>query len=267
MARAASVTGRVLLSAAGAPAIGLTRGYVLNPGDTVDTRGGGRLVIDLSDGSMVVVQPESLLVLKDYRQAESLRELFQITLGQVRVKINHFAGRPNPYRMNSPTASIAVRGTEFTVTVDGQGGTEVAVSEGLVEVSSLGDPSRRVLIEAGRAVLVRAGQDFHLFSPGQANRDPGDRDAPGRDRREPGPARAPAADARTPGGDARVPGADARVPGGDTRTPPPDGASADAGESRGRARLPRSAFAPARQGQNAAVFPRRRSAWAGARRS
>ena len=81
----------------------------------MDTRGGGQVVIELSDGSMVVVQPESVVVLKDYRAAGSLRELFEITLGRVRVKINHFGGRPNPYRMNSPTASIAVRGTEFSV--------------------------------------------------------------------------------------------------------------------------------------------------------
>ena len=92
------------------------RAIVLNPGDRIDTRGGGRVVIDLSDGSMVVVQPESVVVLKDFRAAASLRELFEITLGSVRVKINHFGGRPNPYRMNSPTASIAVRGTEFSVT-------------------------------------------------------------------------------------------------------------------------------------------------------
>ena len=62
----------------------------------MDTRGGGRLVIGLNDGSLVIVQPETLLVIKDFRAAESLRELFEITLGIVRVKINHFAGRPNP---------------------------------------------------------------------------------------------------------------------------------------------------------------------------
>ena len=107
---------RCCISAGGAP-LPLTAGYTLTPGDRIDTRGGGRVVIDLSDGSMVVVAPESVVVLKDYRTAGSLRELFEITLGAVRVKINHFAGKPNPYRMNSPTASIAVRGTEFTIAV------------------------------------------------------------------------------------------------------------------------------------------------------
>ena len=122
-----------------------------------------------------------IVTLKDYRAAASLRELFGITLGMVRVKINHFAGKPNPYRMNSPTASIAVRGTEFSIEVDAEGATQVVVFEGAVEVASLTDPDRRVLIEAGRGVLVQGGQDFHLIGaiPAQpGNRDAGDRNGP-----------------------------------------------------------------------------------------
>ncbi|MBS1859441.1 MAG: FecR domain-containing protein, partial [Acidobacteria bacterium] len=173
VARAAGVTGQAVLTSAGAAPLALTPGYILSPGDRIDTRGGGRVVIDLSDGSMILVAPESVVTLKDYRMAGSLRELFEITLGNVRVKINHYAGKPNPYRMNSPTASIAVRGTEFTVAVAPDGDTRVQVIEGLVEVASLSDPSRRVLLEAGRGVLVQVGQNFLLLG---ANSPPGNRD-------------------------------------------------------------------------------------------
>ena len=166
IARAAAVTGRAVLSnGTGAPSLALTSGYSLNPGDRIDTRGGGRVVIDLSDGSMLVVQPESIVVLKDFRAASSLRELLEITLGIVRVKINHLGGRPNPYRMNSPTASIAVRGTEFSIEVSPEGDTRVVVYEGAVEVTSLTDPSRSTLVEAGRGVPVQPGQNFQLFTP------------------------------------------------------------------------------------------------------
>jgi hypothetical protein len=164
VARAASVTGPALVySGYSANALTLSAGYQLNPGDRIDTRGGGRVVIDLSDGSMVVVEPQSLIVIKDFRQAESLRELFEILVGKVRVRINHFGGRPNPYRMNSPTASLAVRGTEFSIEVGPGGETQVMVYEGAVEVTSLSDPSQTVLVEAGRGVLVQAGQDFHML--------------------------------------------------------------------------------------------------------
>ena len=157
VARAAGVTGQATLSSPGAAPLALTPGYLLSPGDRIDTRGGGRVVIDLSDGSMVVVSPESIVTLKDFRAASSLRELFEITLGMVRVKINHFGGKPNPYRMNSPTASIAVRGTEFTIEVDAQGATQVTVIEGAVEVSSLSDPARSVLLQAGQSLRLVAG--------------------------------------------------------------------------------------------------------------
>lgn len=174
-ARAASVTGSAVVSGP-AGSFALSSGFQLNPGDRVDTRSGGRVVIDLSDGSMVIVEPQSIVLLKDFRQAESLRELFEITLGKVRVRINHFAGRPNPYRMNSPTASIAVRGTEFTIDVSSSGDTQVIVYEGAVQVTSLSDPSRSVLVEAGRGVLVQAGQDFHMLA-GVANPFPGRHDS------------------------------------------------------------------------------------------
>lgn len=176
VARATNVNGRNLLYSEGTAPVALTAGYILNTGDRIDTRGGGRVVIELSDGSMVVVQPESVIILKDFHQASSLRELFEIILGVVRVKINHFGGRPNPYRMNSPTASIAVRGTEFSIEVAQQGDTQVVVYEGAVEVSSLQDPDRKTLIEAGRGVLVQAGQDFHFIGrndggPGRMDQD------------------------------------------------------------------------------------------------
>ena len=97
VARASGVTGQAVLLTPGLAPLALTAGYILNPGDRIDTRGGGRVVIDLSDGSMVVVSPESVVTLKDYRAAGSLRELFDITVGVVRVRINHFGGKPNPY--------------------------------------------------------------------------------------------------------------------------------------------------------------------------
>lgn len=163
-ARASSVTGAALVyGGASGNAFRLSTGFFLNPGDRIDTRSGGRVVIDLTDGSMVVIEPQSIVVIKDFRQAVSLRELFDILAGKVRVKINHYGGRPNPYRMNSPTASIAVRGTEFSIEVGPNGDTKVMVYEGVVQVTSLSDPNQSIPVEAGRGVLVQAGQDFHML--------------------------------------------------------------------------------------------------------
>ena len=187
VARASSVTGRVLLSSGnGAFALALAQGYELGPGDRLDTRGGGRIVIELTDGSMIVVQPESVIVIKDFHAAGSLRELFEIMLGSVRVKINHFGGRPNPYRINSPTASIAVRGTDFNVTVDSRGDTQVMVYEGEVEVTSLIHPAQSIVIDAGRGVLLVPGQGFQLFNMLSGREVAEQNQGNGRDDRAPG---------------------------------------------------------------------------------
>lgn len=168
-ARVASVDGRVTRQGSSRPAEVLKRGEVLAPRDEIDTRGGGRLVIELSDGSLVTILPGSRIVFGDYRFAGSLRELFEITAGRVRVRINRFSGKSNPYRINSPTASIAVRGTDFSVAVEASGETQVVVYEGLVEVTSLADPRRRALVEPGRGVIVRANEDLRFFRPNRAN--------------------------------------------------------------------------------------------------
>src|SRR5215475_6452924 len=144
----------------------LSRGDLLNPGDEIDTRGGGRVVIELTDGSVVVIHPNSRIAIRDYRSAASLREMFRILVGRVRVKIAHYGGKPNPYRINSPTASILVRGTEFGVAVEPSGDTRVEVYEGLVEVQSLSDPRRRALLSAGRGALVKRNKDIRFFTPG-----------------------------------------------------------------------------------------------------
>jgi hypothetical protein len=168
-ARVASVQGTALRRANQRVFI-LARGDSLNPGDEIDTRGGGRVTIELTDGSVVIVQPNSRIVMKDYRAAQSLREMFRVLVGRVRVKVAHYGGKPNPYRVNSPTASILVRGTEFVVAVESSGDTRVEVYDGLVEVQSLSDPRRRALLTAGRGALVRPNEDIRFFTPGAGNR-------------------------------------------------------------------------------------------------
>lgn len=144
----------------------IRRGDKLAPGDEIDTQAGGRVVIELTDGSLITVQPGSHIVFKDYRTVGSLRELIQVLIGRVRVKIAHYGGRPNPYRVNSPTASILVRGTEFGVGVDSSGETSVVVYDGLVEVESLSNPNRRALVSPGHGVLVKSNEDIRFFTPG-----------------------------------------------------------------------------------------------------
>ena len=175
-ARVTSVSGAARISGNNRSGARLLSGASLAPGDEIDTRGGGRVVIDLTDGSQVVVLPGSRVVIGSYQNASSLRELLQIALGRVRVKINHFKGKPNPYRIKSPTASIAVRGTEFEVSVESLGETRVVVTDGAVEVASLRDPAKHLVAEPGRGVIVRPDFTIEFFTSDALTKEVGERD-------------------------------------------------------------------------------------------
>ncbi len=123
----------------------------LKAGDTIVTGRNGRLVLGLSDGSQAVIAPKTTVEIKDLSQ--SPRTLFNLIKGKTRVRIEKLGGQPNPYRVNTPTAVIAVRGTIFDVLVEDDQ-TEVFLHEGEVEVTNLRAPGRPVFMVAGQRTRV-----------------------------------------------------------------------------------------------------------------
>jgi len=166
LAHIASAGAGASLDRAGSRVSPLKAGVILKPGDVIDTTGGGRVAISLSDRSYVIVFPGSRVAVRDFYSAGSMRDLLDVALGRVRVKIHRLGKRPNPYRVTSPAATIAVRGTEFLVDVEPSGQTQVSVYEGLVEVSSRFDPQQKRLVGPGRSVVVRPSGDISLNLPG-----------------------------------------------------------------------------------------------------
>jgi len=144
----------------------IRKGDLLTPGDEIETGAGGSVTMTLADGSAVTVRPNSRVVIRDFRAASNARELVQVLIGYVRIKIYHLGGRPNPYKVNTPVASIAVRGTDFSVEVAATGETRVTVFEGRVEVTSLLNPRQKRMLTPGRSVVVRPSGDIGLLAPG-----------------------------------------------------------------------------------------------------
>src|SRR5215475_5203716 len=138
----------------------------LEPGNIIETDRNSRVVISLSDGGLITILPNSKVVLKNFPVPHSARELLEIMVGRVLVKIRHTGGKPNPYRLNSPAASIAVRGTEFIVDVLLSGETLVVVREGQVEVWPRNNPGNKRLVTPGGRVIVRPGGDISSAFPG-----------------------------------------------------------------------------------------------------
>ncbi len=126
-------------------------------GDEVRTGFGAQLILEVPDGSYMVVSENSKLVVEDFWSG-SLRNLMNLMTGKVRFYVQRLGGRPNPYRVTTPTALIAVRGTTFEVTIDEAQIAEVRCFEGRVAVETVGLPNREVILEPGRKTLVRPGE-------------------------------------------------------------------------------------------------------------
>ena len=126
-------------------------------GDQIRTGDGGTATLVLPDGTYMVVTPNSTIMLQDY-WSSGFRSIANVLLGKVRFYIQTFGGKPNPYRVGTPTALIAVRGTTFEVTVDDAQWTEVWCLEGRVGVESVGLSDREVLLDPGWKTQVRPGQ-------------------------------------------------------------------------------------------------------------
>src|SRR5262245_7253942 len=141
----------------------LKRGDFLQLSDIIET-GRGSVVIAMGDGSQVTVFPNSRVLIKDFSSAVPWRDLLEVVVGRVRAQISRPGNRPNPYRVYSPIASIAVRGTDFLVSVESNSETRVLVYEGLVEVSSLLNPQKSVLVRPGRNIIVRPDGDISLVT-------------------------------------------------------------------------------------------------------
>lgn len=120
-------------------------------GDTIVTGKNGRLVIGLSDGSQAVIAPKSTVMLNELTGTP--RSLFHVLKGKTRIQIEKRGGQPNPYKVNTPTAVIAVRGTIFDVEV-AEEETQVYLIEGAVEVTNLAQVDRPVFLTAGRMTRV-----------------------------------------------------------------------------------------------------------------
>lgn len=129
---------------------------IIQPGQIIVTGADGYALLRLADGSNFEVFGNSRVVFRANRG--NWRDLLDIYLGKVKIHIEKLGGRPNPYRVNSATALIAVRGTVFEVTVASDESTTVAVEEGLVSVIHKLLPSKEVYLSPGETLLVRPGE-------------------------------------------------------------------------------------------------------------
>ena len=142
--------GKIHLNLPGAAQSTPVIGETLPPGTVLDTRG-GTLLLQLTDGSQVLIRAHTRLTVQQPSPTD--RGYFQLLLGRIRAIITKHTGGAPPFELGTPSAVIAVRGTQFEVEVNRRQETEVDVVEGEVEV--IGRHSRTsVLVPAGSSTRV-----------------------------------------------------------------------------------------------------------------
>src|ERR1035438_10450988 len=95
----------------------------------------GSVLLELQDGSQVLVKGHSSVVLKAPNEGKGF--FLEQFLGQIIVKAQKRMGETPSFRMGTPSAVITVRGTRFLVEVNKKHKTYVNVFEGVVEVEGL----------------------------------------------------------------------------------------------------------------------------------
>src|SRR5438132_13493669 len=144
-----------------------SRGEQLPPGTILDT-GNGRLLLRLSDGSEVMLRAHTRLRVQEPSLTDP--SYFQLLLGRIRALIYKRTGGTVPFELGTPSAVIAVRGTQFEVEVNAHNVTEVDVVDGLVEVSGRTATGGSVLLETGFSTRVEMDYDPELPVPNNEKR-------------------------------------------------------------------------------------------------
>ena len=152
------------------------RGEQLPPGTILDT-GSGSLLLLLSDGSEVIVRAHTRLQVQEPSLADP--SYFQLLLGRIRALINRRTGGAAPFELGTPSAVIAVRGTQFEVEVNSRNITEVDVVDGLVEVYGRNAAGGSVLLEPGFSTRVGLDSDPEQPEPTNEMRPEVERPEPG----------------------------------------------------------------------------------------
>lgn len=156
--------GSVAIQRGGGPIAPAVGAYV-DKGDKITTGSQGRVSIVLTDHSEIDIGDSAAVILNEHGIGPGGHPHTRIGLlaGLVHALVNAAAG-PNNFQINTPNAVASVRGTKFDASYgsgpprQGYGAcrefTDVAVYEGIVDVSGAAKPSAHRLLSAGYETTV-----------------------------------------------------------------------------------------------------------------
>ncbi|OGI38589.1 MAG: hypothetical protein A2140_05910 [Candidatus Muproteobacteria bacterium RBG_16_62_13] len=139
------------------------RGVEVFPQDIVETGANGSAQIDLKDGSVLKLGPGSRLALTDYKLDKNrnvVSATVDVLTGWLRFAVSKLRKDDSKYRINAPSLTIGIRGTEGVVEAGaGEGGVHLVT--GRIEVGgqdAQGKPLPAVQVNAGEYIQRLQGQ-------------------------------------------------------------------------------------------------------------
>jgi ferric-dicitrate binding protein FerR (iron transport regulator) len=132
--RLVEVNGKVWIQAPEASKTIARAGITLAPGTKILTGPDGKAEISLEDGSIIVVQQNSSMVLSGIKRQKKKKTSILIFFGRIWNKVSSAVGGRAGYEVNTPIVVCGVRGTEFETAVADDGSVRVIVNEGTVNV-------------------------------------------------------------------------------------------------------------------------------------
>jgi hypothetical protein len=144
----------------------LGRGLPLREGDRLTTSEGGTAIIKLQDGTRMTVRPNSELVLQQYQFRENASDngfLMQLVRGGFRAVTGVISkNSPNAARIQTNTATIGIRGTDFDA--------RVCSGDCSQESGQIQNAARPNAVQASAKVVTALGDVFAVDGAGQRRR-------------------------------------------------------------------------------------------------
>lgn len=144
----------------------LGRGLALRQGDRLTTSEGASAIIRLQDGTRMTVRPNSELVLQQYQFRESAPDnsmLMQLVRGGFRAVTGLISkNAPNAARVQTSTATIGIRGTDFDA--------RLCTTECGAESARIPDNARPNAVQASAKIINAQGEIHAIDGAGQRRR-------------------------------------------------------------------------------------------------
>lgn len=131
-------------------------GVVLSAGDRVRTSDQSHAIVTFLDGSTVELEPGTMVTVVQATAASTGAITIQLeqALGRTWSSIQRLARPESRFELRTPTAAATVRGTGFGTDVLADGTTTVTVTDGIVEVTALG---QTVVVPPGSFTTAQPG--------------------------------------------------------------------------------------------------------------